>query len=153
MKTELQILQRIKYLIERSWKLTENYTDKQKAKQVRQTYLAKAEALRWVLYEGQYKEICPYCGEIMECDTVDIGVGYQQCGPYYCENCHASEIHPNDTLPLDADEKETGYYKNRISPLANTSNGKLVNHKKAKELYEVGQLDNCCPSYLIKRKQ
>ena len=27
---------------------------------------------------------CPYCGSECEADWVDIGVGMQQCGPYYC---------------------------------------------------------------------
>ena len=88
---------------------------------------------------------------IIYCDTVDIGVGYQQCGPYHCESYGASEVHPNDTLPLDEDEEGTGFYKNRISPIANTSNGKLVGYKKALQLYPLGLLDNCKPSY-FKRK-
>jgi len=68
--------------------------------------------------------------------------------PYHCEVCGASEIHPNDTLPLDEDEEETGFYKNRISPIANqTNDGKLVNHKEALKLYPLGMLKNCKPSY------
>lgn len=31
---------------------------------------------------------CPKCGEEMECDTVDNGVGMEQCGPYGCPSCH-----------------------------------------------------------------
>ncbi len=27
---------------------------------------------------------CPKCGAPVECDTVDIGVGEQQIGPYRC---------------------------------------------------------------------
>lgn len=38
------------------------------------------------------KEKCPYCGTECEADWVDVGVGFVQCGPYYCENCGASEI-------------------------------------------------------------
>lgn len=30
---------------------------------------------------------CPDCGSIAFCDVVDIGIGVQQCGPYYCEEC------------------------------------------------------------------
>lgn len=30
---------------------------------------------------------CPLCGAPAECDTVDIGVGEQQCGPYMCIEC------------------------------------------------------------------
>lgn len=80
----------------------------------------------------------------MEADFVDVGVGFAQCGPYHCDNCDASEISPErdrgktecingewkyvqiytqeeiDTkLKLDEDERRTGFYKGRISPLAN----------------------------------
>ena len=60
---------------------------------------------------------CPYCGYEMACDEVDIGVGYQQCGPYGCESCHAVEItgrwplRPEFEVTLDEDEKRTGVYK------------------------------------------
>lgn len=37
---------------------------------------------------------CPYCGDRMQADHVDIGVGMQQCGPYGCNTCHAVEVHP-----------------------------------------------------------
>lgn len=45
-------------------------------------------------YLGDFKAECPYCKEVMECDTVDVGVGHVQCGPYHCYSCHASEIGP-----------------------------------------------------------
>ena len=62
---------------------------------------------------------CPYCGNRMECDEVDNGVGIQRCGPYIyiCDWCHAVEIqYPHPLLPnydekLDADEIRTGFYK------------------------------------------
>lgn len=60
---------------------------------------------------------CPYCGHLMVCDEVDIGVGFQQCGPYGCDNCHAVEIvrpYPRDPAfeaTLDEDERRTGCYK------------------------------------------
>ena len=88
-------------------------------------------------------DVCPYCGSIMECDTVNVGIGYQQCGPYHCKECGASEIHHSDTLELDEDEQMTGFYKNRISPIANTCCGHLVSHVEAKRLYKNGSLDNC----------
>ncbi|WP_242298589.1 hypothetical protein [Bacillus cereus group sp. BfR-BA-01424] len=47
---------------------------------------------------------CPYCKTEMEADWVDVGVGMVQCGPYHCENCHASEIGP---------ELSDWYYKDR----------------------------------------
>ena len=85
---------------------------------------------------------CPYCGLLMDCDSVDIGVGFQQCGPYYCDGCGASEIGPEGvTRSCDADEAQTGFYKNRHSPYANTVDGNLVSHRVAKAAYRVGRLD------------
>lgn len=31
---------------------------------------------------------CPECGTPTECDSVDNGIGEQQCGPYGCPACH-----------------------------------------------------------------
>lgn len=55
---------------------------------------------------------CPYCGAPTTCDTVDIGIGWQQCGPYGCESCGASEI-PIRAMPYDAtpEERRTGWYR------------------------------------------
>lgn len=143
MRTEQEILNEIKRSIQIYWDSSYDYdTDKRQFARVQ----AKVDALLWVVYGYSHREVCPYCGEIMECDTVDVGVGCQQCGPYYCMNCHASEIHPSDTLELDDDEKLTGYYKSRISPIANTCCGTPVSHEVAKKLYEVGALDNCKPN-------
>ncbi|MEB5480878.1 hypothetical protein P8825_15035 [Shouchella clausii] len=47
--------------------------------------------------------------------------------------------------PFSEIELKTGYYEprtGRISPYANTVNGELVNHKQAKEAYNVGLLDD-----------
>lgn len=90
----------------------------------------------------------------MEADYVDVGVGMVQCGPFCCRGCGASEIGPErykhtydegwkilssedqaDALGLDAEERKTGFYKNRISPLANQHNGKVISHKQADALY------------------
>jgi hypothetical protein len=141
MKTVEEIKEKIKQEIKFSW---EHGT-----KESRKFTTSFCNGLLWSLFGYQNASYCPYCGEIIYCDEVDIGIGYQQCGPYHCENCGASEIHPNDTLPLDEDEQETGFYKNRISPIANqTNDGKLVNHKKALELYPFGMLKNCKPNFL-----
>ena len=140
MKTEEEIKERIKQEIKFGWK----HGNKKSRKYIN----SFCNGLLWALYGYSNVNYCPYCGEIIYCDEVDVGVGYQQCGPYHCEACGASEIHPNDTLPLDEDEEETGFYKNRISPVANqTNDGKLVNHKKALELYPLGMLKNCKPNY------
>lgn len=112
-------------------------------------------------YPGPGKQSCPYCSTEMECDTVDVGVGLAQCGPYYCGNCGASEIGPEGRggtglidseererkiaefqATLDEDERRTGYYKSgKVSPHANTVGGTLVDHTTAKRLYEMGLLD------------
>lgn len=89
---------------------------------------------------------CPYCKEPMDADWVDIGIGMQQCGPYHCFACDASEIGPEagnyvngewvqNDLKLDADEERTGFYKGRISPHANQVNGVPIDHKTADAIY------------------
>ena len=81
---------------------------------------------------------CLYCDFPMECDMVDIGVGFQQCGPYHCDNCGASEIHPDDDKSeLTQEEIRTNFYKvGKVSSKANVdANGKLISHKQADYLY------------------
>jgi len=58
---------------------------------------------------------CPYCSHEMHCETVDIGVGEQQCGPYGCENCHAVAVSWEDrnSPELDADEKKFQVWKGK----------------------------------------
>jgi hypothetical protein len=61
--------------------------------------------------ELEPKERCPYCTALCCADFVDIGVGYQQCGPYHCEACGASEIGPHDDpRPLTKEEEDKGWY-------------------------------------------
>jgi hypothetical protein len=60
------------------------------------------------------KERCPYCNAICCADFVDIGVGFEQCGPYHCESCGASEIGAHDRYDYDAmtqRERATGWYE------------------------------------------
>lgn len=45
--------------------------------------------------------ICPNCGEIAVSDSVDIGVGIQVRGNFYCEACHWAK--PTDEQPFDFD--------------------------------------------------
>lgn len=103
------------------------------------------------------KQDCPYCSTECECDLVDVGVGFQQCGPFHCENCGASEMHPMEVPPfvdmkthttpsgrvLTERECETGWYEPNtpVSPMANTCQGVLVDHQTAKQLYRRGCLD------------
>lgn len=89
--------------------------------------------------EREPKERCPYCNALCVADFVDIGIGFQQCGPYHCERCGASEIHPNDDQDqLTENEKKIGWYEpgKDPSPLANTDeNGNIITHYEADTLY------------------
>lgn len=81
---------------------------------------------------------CPYCEGPMECDEVDIGVGFTQCGPYVCNSCGASQIFIDDDKEFATEEEEnTGFYKaGKVSPLANIDDsGKIVSCKIADYLY------------------
>lgn len=50
---------------------------------------------------SDYKR-CPYCGyDKCDADFVDVGIGFIQCGPYFCDNCNASEIGSFDDLGFD----------------------------------------------------
>lgn len=88
--------------------------------------------------EHEPTERCPYCGTICRADFVDIGVGMQQCGPYHCESCHASEIGPyDDERPLSEDEKRTGWYAPESEPgsTANVIGGRIVGYVQARDTY------------------
>ena len=86
-----------------------------------------------------HKEYCPYCKSICEADWVDVGVGMQQCGPFYCTNCYASQIGPFDKeRELTEEELNTGWYGPGEPPgsSANVVGGKIVDHETAKQVYE-----------------
>ncbi len=88
-------------------------------------------------------ENCPYCRESCSADFVDIGVGFQQCGPYHCQNCGASQIGPNDKeRPLADWEKETGWYQ-PASPPGSSANvdhsGQIIGHREADDLYRASR--------------
>lgn len=88
--------------------------------------------------EHEPTENCPYCGTVCRADFVDVGVGFQQCGPYHCDNCFASEIGPYDEDRLRSDEeKRTGWYAPGSEPgsSANVINGRIVSHVQAHEAY------------------
>jgi len=94
--------------------------------------------------EREPKVKCPYCGASCHADWVDVGIAFQQCGPYFCEACHASEIgHYDSPRELSEREKKTRWYApgEPVSDKANTVGGKLVDHVTAKKLYELGVLD------------
>lgn len=81
----------------------------------------------------------PYCGAECRADFVDIGVGMQQCGPYHCDGCGASQIGPYDEArELSLQERKTGWYAPDAEPgsSANVIGGKIVGHKEAREAYQ-----------------
>lgn len=92
---------------------------------------------------GHPTETCPYCGtQGCEADWVDVEVGFQQCGPYLCENCGASSVGVYDKNELTEEEKRTGWYRaGKIGSTANTFMGVHVDHKTARRLYRRGLLD------------
>lgn len=59
---------------------------------------------------------CPYCSCEMTCDTVDVGVGEMQSGPYGCENCRAVAVSlkDRDSPDLDPEEKKFQVWKGRL---------------------------------------
>ena len=84
-------------------------------------------------------ENCPYCNAFCDADFVDIGVGMQQCGPYHCLLCEASQIGPFDEdRELTEEEKKTGWYLPESLPgsSANVVGGKIVSHRVMKETYQ-----------------
>jgi len=87
------------------------------------------------------KERCPYCGASCHADFVDIGVGYQQCGPYHCEGCGASEIGAFDNYDendMSMRERQTGWYEpgKPAGQSANVDpNGRHISYFEADTLY------------------
>lgn len=88
--------------------------------------------------QNEPTENCPYCETVCYADFFDNGVGMQQCGPFHCTQCHASEIGPYDeSRELSTMEKETGWYAPGSEPgsSANTIGGKIVSHKEKDNYY------------------
>jgi len=89
--------------------------------------------------EREPREPCPYCGTICHADFVDIGVGFQQCGPYHCQRCGASETSPYDEgRELTDSEKATGWYEPG-TPAGSAANvdedGRIIPFWQADNLY------------------
>lgn len=88
---------------------------------------------------------CPYCGTVCDADFVDIGIGMQQCGPFHCEECGASQIGQFDKKrPLTDEEKDKGWYAPQSEPgsSANVINGRIVSHRQMRETYRKEFKDN-----------
>lgn len=83
-------------------------------------------------------EPCPYCGAVCHAEFFDNGVGMQQCGPYHCEKCQASEIGGYDSKrKLSMREKQLGWYAPYSEPgsSANVIDGKVTTSEDVKEAY------------------
>ena len=100
--------------------------------------------------EQEPKEPCPYCGTLCMADLCDIGVGFQQVGPYWCGNCKASQISPSqysddmssrvlrDGRVLTDQEYDKGWYAPETQPdsFANVDEaGRHIRHFEADTLY------------------
>lgn len=90
---------------------------------------------------GQHEptEECPYCKTICRADFVDIGVGMQQCGPFHCDSCGASEIGAFDAeRELTDAEKKFGWYSPGAEPgsSANVIGGRIVSHIQMRGAYQ-----------------
>jgi hypothetical protein len=90
---------------------------------------------------------CPYCGDPnAEADWVDVGVGFEQCTPFFCWNCEACQIGPYDKTyetQMTDEERKTGWYMPSRAYLTSAPmcNGLPVDHETAKELYQLDLLD------------
>lgn len=97
---------------------------------------------------------CPYCRAVCDADFVDIGIGFTQCGPYYCGNCHASEIGMYDEpRELTDEEDKTGWYRPESEPgsSANVIGGRVVSHQVMRDEYRKEFVGNplwCDKSYV-----
>ena len=93
----------------------------------------------------QERRTCPYCqNDQCQADWVDVGIGLQQCAPFYCDNCGACEIGGYDKpTELTDQEKKLHWYEPGRSYLtcAPTVDGTPVRQGTAKLLYELGLLD------------
>lgn len=70
--------------------------------------------------------ICPKCGSPnVECDTVDVGVGQIQSGPYGCIDCHW--VQPDATVGFDLSTADAVVFEGRV----------LVYPKPLKPKYEI----------------
>lgn len=88
--------------------------------------------------EQEPTEKCPYCATICRADWVDNGVCLQQCGPFHCEECGASEIGPFDKeRPLTEQEDKSGWYAPGSEPgsSANVIGGRVVSHVQMRRAY------------------
>ncbi len=100
--------------------------------------------------EPEPTEDCPYCGTECHADFADVGVGHVQCGPYHCDNCHASQIGPYDEDRLLTEvETKHGWYAPESEPgsSANVIGGRIVGHKEMNLIYRSTFTDN--PEYEV----
>lgn len=89
--------------------------------------------------EKEPTEPCPYCGTECHADFCDVGVGFQQVGPYHCDGCHASEVGPYENVEARPDyDSKTGWYRPN-SPAGEHANvddkGRHISWQEADTLY------------------
>jgi len=85
----------------------------------------------WVLVtrarEFQLEPLCPYCDGFVECEYVDIGVGFQQVTPFQCVECLSTQMtFYHDNTGATEGEKWFGW---RLHP--DYPNQDLPNQKKS----------------------
>lgn len=89
-------------------------------------------------------ELDDYCYKDREGNNIYLPAKRQYYG-YAKKKFRPKEDYSKYVLRYDApfseDELKEGFYKGRISPYANTVNGQYVDHITAKEMYNVGLLD------------
>ena len=87
------------------------------------------------------KRPCPYCDMLTWADFVDVGVGFEQCGPYHCDACGAYQIGPFDKRKgYTKEEERTGWYEPSSSKeftSGNVIDDKFVTHGIARKVYRL----------------
>ena len=87
------------------------------------------------------RQKCPYCGTRCHADFCDIGVGYQQVGPYHCDKCGASEAGPFEDYKSRPDyDANTGWYRPGSAPGDHANlddDGNHISWKEADSLYRI----------------
>lgn len=91
-------------------------------------------------------EPCPYCGAMTQCETVDVGVGFVQAGPYHCYECGATEAGAYDDKPEDLAriDPQTRWFPPGEMPgsSANVIGGKLASVNEATAAYRAAFAGN-----------
>lgn len=83
----------------------------------------------YIYSEQEPKRPCPYCQAECSADFCDIGVGYQQVGPYHCDACRASEAGAYENTEERPDyDRNTGWYRPDSPPGEHANTDEDGNH-------------------------